>query len=127
MSNPPQIEFLLINAILLGIAVFLVFQLFNKIQNIASLKKEVDKLEREIEELDHQARLIVKSDMELKLFQEEIEDKIRKLSLLRNLISSTINTLDKEELFSKLDETLINNLGFKKSAIFLYPTGNLLW
>jgi signal transduction histidine kinase len=118
---------LLINGVLFGIAVFLVFQLFNKIQMVASLNKDVERLSREVNELDHQARLIVKSDMELKFFQEEIEDKIKKLTILRNIISTTINTLDREELFAKLDEELINDLGFKKAAIFLYPSGDLTW
>jgi len=114
--------------IIFGIIIFLlIFYTIRKFQTIALLKRELMRLSHEVEELDHQANLIIKSDMELKLYQEEIEDKLRKLTLLRNLIISSINILDREELFSELDEELINNLGFKKAALFLYPQEEIIW
>jgi len=70
--------------------------------------------------MDNQAKLIIQNDMELKLYQENIEDKLKKLTLLRRLISSSINILDEQELFSKIDEELINNIGFKKSLIIRF-------
>ncbi|MFH1318030.1 MAG: HAMP domain-containing sensor histidine kinase [Candidatus Omnitrophota bacterium] len=55
--------------------------------------------------------------MELKLYQEEVEDKLNKLTLLKNLILSSIHILDREELFLQLNEKIVNDLGFKKGAI----------
>jgi len=111
----------IINIVLFIFSAILSFLLFTKIQTITGQKKKLENLSYEINELAHQAKLIIKSDMELKLFQENVEDKLKKLSLLRNLISSSLNILDKDELFSKIDEELINDLGFKKAAIFTYP------
>jgi signal transduction histidine kinase len=67
--------------------------------------------------LDYQAKIIIKGDMELKLYQEEIEDKLNKLTLLKNLILSSLNILDKDQLFSQIEERTVNDLGFKKGAI----------
>ncbi len=106
----------------LGIIIFLVFYLLSKLQKIKLLNDNISQLYRELQELDNQAKLIIQSDMELKLYQEDVEDKLKKLTLLRTLISSSISILDEEELFSKIDEELINNLGFKKSLLILYPT-----
>ena len=107
--------------VLLVIVVFFVAYILSKMQIIENLKQKIRQLNFEINELDHQAKLIVQNDMELKLYQEEIEDKLKKLSLLRSLISTSINILNKEELFLKLDEALINNLGFKKALLILSP------
>jgi signal transduction histidine kinase len=89
----------------------------NKIKTISVLDKEKKRLTNIVNELDHQAKLIIKGDMELKLYQEEVEDKLNKLTLLKNLILSSLNILDKERLFEQVDEKTINNLGFKKGAL----------
>jgi signal transduction histidine kinase len=55
--------------------------------------------------------------MELKLYQEEEEDKLDKLTFLKNLILSSISILDREDLFSQINEKTINDLGFRKGVI----------
>jgi signal transduction histidine kinase len=110
-----------------GITLILAFLLYNKIRMLQLYQKRNKTLEEEIRELDHQARLIIKSDMKLKLYQEEIEDKLKKLTSLGDLIRASTNILDKDELLSKLDEEFINNLGFKKAAIFVQPQGEAKW
>jgi len=87
------------------------------VRRIHALNSNVARLYRELQNMDNQAKLIIQNDMELKLYQENIEDKLKKLTLLRRLISSSINILDEKELFSKIDEELINNIGFRKSLI----------
>jgi len=96
---------------------FLVIYLINKLQFINILKKNIEHLNKTIRELDYQAKLIIKGDMELKLYQEEVEDKLNKLTLLKNLIIASLRILDKENLFSQIDEKTINDLGFKKGLI----------
>lgn len=91
--------------------------ILNKIKIIKKYANNVSRLTKTIEELDHQAKLIIKSDMELKLYQEEVEDKLNKLTLLKNLILSSLSILDKDQLFEQIDEKTINSLGFKKGAI----------
>ncbi|MDD4183716.1 MAG: ATP-binding protein, partial [Candidatus Omnitrophica bacterium] len=77
----------------------------------------IESLNKTVRELDYQAKLIIKGDMELKLYQEEVEDKLNKLTLLKNLIIASLRILDKENLFSQIDEKTINDLGFKKGLI----------
>jgi signal transduction histidine kinase len=99
------------------VIILFTFYLLNKMQHITILKKNNERLNKIVQELDYQAKLIIKGDMELKLYQEEVEDKLNKLTLLKNLIISSLHILDKEKLFSQIDEKTINNLGFKKGAI----------
>jgi len=99
------------------LVVVLVIYLLNKLQLIAILKKNIERLTKTVRELDYQAKLIIKGDMELKLYQEEVEDKLNKLTLLKNLIIASLRILDKENLFSQIDEKTINDLGFKKGLI----------
>lgn len=107
---------------LYSLTVFLIFLLFRKIQTIAVLKKNINFLNQTVLELDHLAQLIIKSDMELKLYQEEVEDKLNKLTLIKNLILSSIRILDIHQLFSQIDEKVINDLGFKKGLILDYAS-----
>lgn len=103
----------LLCVIILGLIVYIL----NKLQVITILKKQMTYLNGALEELDHQAKLIIKSDMELKLYQEEVEDKLNKLSLLKSLIISSLHILDKNELFAQIDEKTIKDLGFKNGLI----------
>ncbi len=112
-SDPFTLGFYLVSTI----AVALLLYLLQKIQDIAHLRQENKYLRNEVEELDHQAQLIIKNDMELKLYQENVEDKLRKLSLISSLTSASVNILDKNQLIAQIDDPLINNLGFKKAAI----------
>ncbi|MBP7087835.1 MAG: HAMP domain-containing histidine kinase [Candidatus Omnitrophica bacterium] len=91
-----------------------------KNQAISLLRRRLAYLENTIRELDEQAKLIIKSDMELKLYQQEIDDKLNKLTLIRNLIVSSIHTLDREKIFFQINEKVINDLGFKKGVILDY-------
>jgi signal transduction histidine kinase len=99
------------------LVVVLVIYLLNKLQLINILKKNIERLTKTVRELDYQAKLIIKGDMELKLYQEEVEDKLNKLTLLKNLIIASLRILDKENLFSQIDEKTISDLGFKKGLI----------
>ena len=96
---------------------FLVIYLTGKMKNVGTLKKEVNRLNKIIQDLDQQAKLIIKNDMELKLSQQEIENELAKLTLIKNLLISSTHTLDKDKLFSSIDKKIINALGFKKGLI----------
>ncbi len=116
--------FLFINPITSALLVFfalvvvLSFYLVSKLQALAVLRKELDRRGRTIDDLDQQAKLIIKGDMELKLYQQGIEDALGKLSLIRDIIASSSQVLDKEKIFLQIDEKVINSLGFKK-GLFL--------
>ncbi|MCK5287641.1 MAG: hypothetical protein KAI91_06865, partial [Candidatus Omnitrophica bacterium] len=63
----------------------LISLLFQKTQSISLLKRELFHLSTTIHDLDQQAKLIIKSDMELQLYQQKIEDELNKLSLIKNI------------------------------------------
>lgn len=108
------------NIFLLLMVGLLSLYLIAKMKTISALKENIADLTQTIKALDHQAKLIIKSDMELKLYQEEAEDKLNKFTLLKNLILSSVHILDKEKLFSQIDERIINELGFKKGLVVAF-------
>jgi len=56
------------------VIVILAIYLMKKMSDLSSLKAEAESLNETLRDLDQQAKLIIKSDMELKLYQREIED-----------------------------------------------------
>ncbi|MFH1768638.1 MAG: HAMP domain-containing sensor histidine kinase [Candidatus Omnitrophota bacterium] len=116
-TTPPDV----LTVVIYFFFVFFMIYALLKLRQLIFFREKAIRLSREVKELAHQAKLIVQNDMELKLYQEEIEYRFLRLTLLRNLISSSINTLDKANIFSKLDETFINNLGFKKALLLTLP------
>ena len=109
--------------IFFGVIVFLIFYIIGKLQNVYNLKKDLSRANRTIQNLDQQAKLIIKSDMELKLSQQEIESELTKLTLIKNLLFSSIYTLDKEKIFSSITKEVINALGFKKGLVIDFHEG----
>ena len=116
----------IVNTTIIVINVFflitILILLFQKTQTISILKSELLHLNTTIQDLDQQAKLIIKSDMELQLYQQKIEDELNKLSLIKNIITSSINILDKEKLFYQINEKVINDIGFKKGLILNFET-----
>ncbi len=114
------------NTVIIVITIFflitLISLLFQKTQSISLLKRELFHLNTTIHDLDQQAKLIIKSDMELQLYQQKIEDELNKLSLIKNIITTSINILDKEKLFHQINEKVINDIGFKKGLILNFET-----
>lgn len=98
----------------------LVIYILKKGQKISGLEKELIYKNKIIQDLDQQAKLIIKSDMEVKLYQQEIESELHKLSLIKSLIVSSVHILDKEALINQIDTNLIEALGFKKGLVLNY-------
>jgi len=93
------------------------FYLMGKIKDNDSLNNKTMELQSTINDLDNQAKLIIKNDVELRLYQQRIEEEVEKLTLIKNLIISSIHTLDKEKLFSQISQSVINTLGFRKGLL----------
>ncbi len=99
------------------IVIFLVIYLTHKLHLITILKKDLRAMNQTIRDLDQQAKLIIKSDMELKLYQQEVEDKLSKLTLIKELIVASIHILSRDELFAQINERVINAIGFEKGLL----------
>ncbi|OQX87452.1 MAG: hypothetical protein B6D55_03405 [Candidatus Omnitrophica bacterium 4484_70.2] len=111
--------------IFLSIIIFLIFYLISKIQTISQLKVKINCLEKNLQELDRGAQEIIKKDMEVKLLQREVEDKLMRIATIKKLISSSLNVFNQDELFSRVDERVVYGLGFKKAAFLIYGEKNV--
>lgn len=84
-----------------------------------SLQQSLDKLKRAYDELDEQAKIIVKKDLELNITQEELDKKINSFYTLHKLSKAISSTFEAEKLFAQIDKSFISELGFDKGLIVL--------
>lgn len=121
LQEPTLLETAISFAGMIGLiaVIVLVIILVFKIERIKGLQSELEKLQRAFNELDGQAKLIVQTDLELHRAQEELDKKISGLVTLQKLIRLISSTLDEQEIFHKIEEKHITELGFDKAAAFL--------
>ena len=91
-----------------------------KMQKLKEMRVEVDKLKRSLDEMDEQAKLIVRTDMELNKTQEELDKKMTGLYALQRLSRSVSTTLEESQIFRRIDAEQLEDLGFEKSVVFLW-------
>jgi signal transduction histidine kinase len=102
------------------IATVLVMVLVSKIERIKQLQSAVDNLKRSLEEMDEQAKLIVRTDMELNRTQEELDKKVTGLYALQRLSRAISTTLEEKQIFQRIEATSLEDLGFEKACGFLW-------
>lgn len=110
---------------LLGISAFVAafslgLVLMFKMDEIRRLRLLLDKLKKSFDELDDQAKLIVKTDLELNKTQEELDKKVAGLYTLQRLSRAISTTLDENQIFGRIEESLIIELGFEKALAFAF-------
>jgi signal transduction histidine kinase len=118
-----EAEFLLYIACILGggISVFIVMWSW-KFEKISRARAEIKTLKRSLDEMDEQAKLIVRTDMELNKTQEELDKKIAGLYALHNLSRAVSTTLEEKQIFNMVDSAYLQDLGFQKACAFLWQT-----
>ncbi|MFH0739145.1 MAG: ATP-binding protein [Candidatus Omnitrophota bacterium] len=94
--------------------------LFFTINKSKELEKKADKLTRSLEEMDGQAKLIVRTDMELNKTQEELDKKISGLYALQRLSRSLSTTLEEGQIFRRITASYLEELGFEKACVLLW-------
>jgi len=77
----------------------------------------LEKLKKSFEELDEQAKLIVKTDLTLNKTQEELDKRLSGLDALQKASRLISTTLDEKEIFKRLGQSLVAELGFEKILI----------
>lgn len=103
-----------------GIILFLCFVLMFKIDKIKRLQAAVDRLKKYVDEMDEQAKLIMRTDIELNKTQEELDKKITGLYALQRLSRIISTTLEESQIFKMIDIGYIEDLGFEKGCGFLW-------
>ena len=91
-----------------------------KIDTIKKLQTMVDKLKKSLEEMDEQAKLIVRTDIELNKTQEELDKKITGLYALQRLSRIITTTLEESQIFKVIESTSFEDLGFEKACVLLW-------
>lgn len=108
-------------AAIAGLALFI----FYKVKQEYRLREEVFNLRQSLEEMDEQAKLIVRTDMELNKTQEELDKKVNGLYALQRFSRAVSTTLEESQIFSRIETGFLEDLGFEKALVFLWndPSG----
>ncbi|MEA3560679.1 MAG: GAF domain-containing sensor histidine kinase [Candidatus Omnitrophota bacterium] len=115
-----EIEIRLIGAlILIIIACYLTAMAEGERTKREDAEAELAKLKSAYNELDGQAKIIIKTDLELTKTKEELDRKIEGLYTLHELGNTISVTFNEDELFSFITGPLIFKLGFEKGVIFV--------
>jgi signal transduction histidine kinase len=110
----------IVGLISIVIIISLIMALYYKIDRIKKLQEAINKLRRSLDEMDEQAKLIVRTDMELNKTQEELDKKIIGLYALQRLSRSISTTLEESQIFKMIGGSIIEELGFEKACCFLF-------
>ncbi|MDD5097619.1 MAG: GAF domain-containing sensor histidine kinase [Candidatus Omnitrophica bacterium] len=94
--------------------------LLSKVQSLREKDKQIKTLEASLEEMDEQAKLIMRTDMELNKTQEELDKKISGLDILQKLSRDISTTLEEKQIFKKISNESLEELGFEKALAFLW-------
>ena len=98
----------------------LVISLFVKMQRLKKLSGQVSALSASLEQMDEQAKLIMRTDMELNKTQEELDKKIAGLNTLQKLSREMNTSLEEEQIFQKINNKHLEDLGFDTTLAFLW-------
>ncbi|MDD4980029.1 MAG: ATP-binding protein [Candidatus Omnitrophica bacterium] len=119
MDNPGLFLNIFVLAGLLAI-VSLVIAVFLKTEKVKQLQIIVGQLKKSLEEMDEQAKLVVRTDMELNKAQEELDKKITGLYALQRLSRTISTTLEESQIFMRIEKTSFEELGFEKACGLLW-------
>jgi len=110
------LTFLAICSIIAGLAIYL----FIKMQRLKEADDRVSTLTASLEEMDEQAKMIMRTDIELNKAQEELDKKIAGLNTLQKLSREMSTTLEEKQIFQKINKKHLEELGFENALAFLW-------
>lgn len=99
---------------------YLLFILFNKKTQVEQLELSITNLRRTLEEMDEQAKLVIRTDIELNKTQEELDKKVSGLYVLQKLSRTISSSMEENEIFKKIEPNLMQELGFEKTLAFMW-------
>ncbi len=106
------IVFITVGVIFTGILFYLLSALSGRNQTIRQMLEEHEKLMRSFNELDEQAKLIVRTDLELNKAQEELDKRLNGINALQRASRQIAQALNEAEIFQRLGPDLFEELGF---------------
>jgi signal transduction histidine kinase len=102
------------------IIITLIIALAFKLERINRLQTAVDGLKKSLDEMDEQAQLIVRTDVELNKTQEELDKKVSGLYALQRLSREISTTMEETQIFQRISPDHLEDLGFEKACAFLW-------
>jgi signal transduction histidine kinase len=118
VTDPLIMTYAGIAAILIITVLAIMFAL--QMTKLQELRASVKTLKRSLDEMDEQAKLIVRTDMELNKIQEELDKKMVGLYGLQRLSRSISSTLEESQIFTMVKPAYLEDLGFGKGNAFLW-------
>ena len=103
----------LVGVVIIGIPGYLAWKGDRQLHQL----EELTRLRAAYEQLDRQAKLIIRTDLELHRTQEELDRKLSSLIALHELSQQLRINLRPEGVFDKLTPQLVTSLGFSKALV----------
>ncbi|MDP2905700.1 MAG: histidine kinase dimerization/phospho-acceptor domain-containing protein, partial [Candidatus Omnitrophota bacterium] len=101
--------------------IVLSMSLIGKMEKIRAAQAKADNLQKSLDEMDEQAKLIIRTDLELNKTQEELDKKMHGLYALQKLSQAISTTLEEGQIFKNIEETVhLPELGFEKMCGFMW-------
>jgi len=94
----------------------------SKNRQISQYEFALAKLKRSFNELDEQAKLIVKTDLELNKAQEVSDKRLNGLEALQKTSRLISTTLDEGEIFHRLDQAFMTDLDYERALILEFDS-----
>ena len=105
--------------LILLVLIYYIWDLINRLKALARMNKE---FERNLEEVDEQARLVIQTDLEMNEIQEKIDERMRALLALQRLSRIFSSSLEKEKIFAGFNSELLGEIGFNVCILVLKET-----
>jgi signal transduction histidine kinase len=103
--------------VLVCASVYLYYALTTREDALKKMIEEHKKLMRSFNDLDDQAKMIVRTDLELNKIREEMDKRLNGLNALQRTSRQMSQALNKAELFQKISPALFEDLGFARVII----------
>jgi signal transduction histidine kinase len=112
--------------VLVCATVYFFYALTTREDTIKKMIEEHKKLMRSFNDLDDQAKMIVRTDLELNKIREEMDKRLNGLNALQRTSRQMSQALNKAELFQKISPALFEDLGFARAIIATMDDNNKL-
>lgn len=99
--------------------VILTMALAVKMQRAKELQTTADGLQKSLNEMDEQAKLVVRTDIALNKTQEELDKKITGLYALQRISRAISTTMEEKEIFKRIGSEHLDEIGFERAAAFM--------
>ena len=112
--------------IALALFAILIFIILNKTEENNQMILSLRRLKNAFNELDEQAKIILKTDLELNQSQEESDKRLNGLDALQKISRQISTTLDENEIFKRLNDAIVSDLDFEYVFIAIYDKERVL-